>query len=174
MNNIKDLLQKLAEQKGAKFISLTYKAAESGELARHTLLLGVRLERAYQRDLAILKAKARQMDGVQLEAAQDIIKSMEESLNKGIGNNSKYTQKDVTVQIMPGIKLNINNNELYISAFSKGKTIIERGEYNHVNSSQKTLAKEAIKKELRMGKFRTFKLKNIEKAAINGNVLELA
>ena len=59
-NHIAQLIEIVAsiatQKKGARFASITYTAKGSGEVARHTLCLGVSVERAYLRDLAMLKA----------------------------------------------------------------------------------------------------------------------
>lgn len=175
MQNIIQAVKELANVKGCKFISLIYKAKGTGEIARHTLLLGVNVEKAYRADLAKYKRIARKATGFRLLACNELIKSLEESLSKGIGNNSAYTCKDVFEHILPGIKLHVANNELHLNAFSRGKTVFVAGVYPVVKSAEKTIAKNELKKIGKMGKFRQYILKseNIGRVAVNGKVLPI-
>lgn len=168
-------ISELAKIEGARFISLTYKAKGTGEVARHTLLIGVNLQRAYRADLAKLKRKVRSLDGVKKIACRELIASLTESLTVGIGNNSAYTQKDTYENVLPGIKLHLENNELHLNAFSRAKVVLQEGEHKEVKSSEKTIAKNALRQSGRLGKFRQFILKtdNLEKVALNGKTLEI-
>jgi hypothetical protein len=157
--------------KGARFSSFTYRAKGSGELARHVVALGVNIEKAYRRDLAILKGKLPHLTGVHATACQELIASLENSLDKGIGNNDAYTCQDVYQAVCPGVKIHKENGSLHVFGFSMGKKVIEAGEHKKVKSSEKTLAKKELKKGLKTEKFRQFTFEAFTGARIEGKTL---
>jgi len=163
-----------AQKKGARFASLTYAAKGTGEIARHTLCLGVSVERAYRRDIAILSAKRDALQGVALAACDELLASLKESLEKGIGNNSSYTCAGVYESICRGVKFHKESGEVYVTGFSIGKEIIAAGEYKVVKSSEKTIAKNALRREMKSGKFRQFALPVVASARAEGTTLVFA
>lgn len=178
-STIQELVNQLSQVNGAKFASFIYRTKGTNELARYTVLLGVSKQSLYEKDRDALVEMLPTLDGIQKEAAAEILASIEESLIKGIGNNSAYThgaEKGDTYLHFPGItgvKLNKNDGTLHLEAVLHNKTVMESGQYKTVNSSAKTLAKNAITKLLRKGKFRQFVFPNIKIAKLNGEVLEL-
>lgn len=153
---------------GARFVGMTY-TNENGEKSRYRLIMGIDLVSLYKSDLRTLKKLRPSLDGVKALACDELIASITESLTKGIGNNSAYTLKGYYTPITPNgeVKLHVSEKgetHLYIRGYVLTKTVIEKGTYPHVNSSDKTLAKKEIEKTLKRGKIRTFK--------INVNVLE--
>lgn len=151
-----DKLLKSLETQGCRFADLFYVAKGTGEVARHTLLLGVSLENAYRKDLAKLEAMLPSLEGVEREACEELIASLQESLAKGIGNNSQYTQKGMWKTICPGIRKEEETGKVQIYGFSIRKRVIQEGEYKVVKSRPKTIAKNKLRKQLRSGKFRPF------------------
>ena len=174
------------QKKGARFASLTYTAKGTGEVARHTVCLGVSVERAYRRDLAMLTAKRKSLldsleatEGlakifVTLEACDELIASLEESLEKGIGNNSAYTCAGVYESICRGVKFHKETGELYVTGFTIGKEVIKKGEHKVVKSSEKTIAKNALRRGMKSGKFRQFALPVVASARAEGTKLVFA
>ena len=161
-------------RKGARFASVTYTAKESGEVARHTLIFGINLANAYRRDIAILEAKRPSLSGVSVVACDELLASLRESLTVGIGKNSAYTCADTYVQLAKGIKAHKTTGELYVTGFTVGKTVLVPGVHKRVNSSAKTLAKNALRKGMKSGKFRQFSLPAATEIKANGNVLTFA
>lgn len=157
-----------------RFASITYKAKGTGELARHRLLLGVRLERAYKRDLAVMRRHLPRTTGIETMACQEIIDSLSESLAVGIGNNSGYTQKGKWENLMPGLRQDVATGAIQVYGFSRGKTVIEPGIYKTVKSSELTIAKNALRKRLKINRFRPFCFEAIQTLRANGNVIEIA
>ncbi len=157
---------------GARFASLTYTAKGTGEKARHTVQLGVSLENAYQADIATLQAKRATLQGVDAIACDELLASLRESLDKGIGNNSAYTCADTYTQIAKGIRAHKETGALYITGASIQKAVIVPGVHKVVKSSEKTIAKNALRRELKSGKIRTFALDEIHSAKMNGETLE--
>lgn len=160
---------------GCKFASFVYRAKETGELARHTIALGVSIERAYRRDRQIVSGYLAhaQSDGVQAMACRQILNSLNESLTKGVGNNSAYTNIDTYAPIGRGVKFHKETKEIYISGFSIKKNVIEEGVYKKIKSSEIVLAKKALKKRMKSGRFRQFCLSNIGSVRIEGKTIVL-
>lgn len=173
---------------GARFASILYrtiekrnaagKVVEGGELSRYRLLLGCSVENAYKADIRRLKGRLSRLpatDSLRREAIEAILASRNESLTVGIGNNSKYTLKDVYETIAPGIRLHSETGEIYIFGRSLGKTVITPGVHKHVNSAPLTIAKREESKSLPGGKWRTFKVElgNLKDIRANGNTIEL-
>ncbi len=153
---------------GARFVGMTY-TNENGEKSTYRLIMGINLVSLYKSDLRTLKKLRPSLEGVKALACDELIASVENSLTKGIGNNDAYTLKGYYTPITPNgeVKLHVNEigeTHLYIRGYVLTKTVIEKGVYAKVNSSDKTLAKKEIEKTLKRGKIRTFK--------INVNVLE--
>lgn len=174
------LLAELAKVTRPKFASFTYRAKETGELARYTIMLGVDFEALYAKDRATLAAKLPSLDGLSKDAATALLASIDESLTKGLGHNSRYThsaeQGDTYLSLVgiDGVKVNKHDGVLHVLGLLQNKVVIEAGTYKHVNSRPLTLAKDALRKELRQSKIRQFALTNIQSARLNGETLELA
>lgn len=174
------LLSELAKVTRPKFASFTYRSKETGELARYTIMLGVNYGELYKKDRDTLAAMLPSLDGLDKEAGEALLKSIEESITKGLGNNSAYThgkdKGDTYVSIMgiDGLKVNKNDGVLHVLGVLQNKVVLEEGEHKVINSKPLTLAKNAIRRQLRQGKVRQFALTNIQSARINGETLELA
>jgi hypothetical protein len=169
-----------------RFMALTYRN-EKNELANYSLLIGVNMVRAYERDLALIQSYLKRSDlsPLYITAATEIRDSLTESLTKGIGYNSRYAHgplaADTYVSILPGIDVNKSHNEedrgtVYLMAYVQKKTTLEPGEYPIVKHHAKTVAKKAIKKSLgmRTERIRRFKIKMAARCAMNGKTLVLA
>lgn len=159
---------------GARFISLIYTAKGTGEVARHTLAVGVSIENAYWRDVAILTAKRPTLAGLALQACDELLASLRESLEKGVGNNSAYTCKGVYEPIARGLKLQVETGVLHVTGFSIGKEVIAPGVYRDVKSKPLTVEKDKLRKGLKSGKFRQYAVSELETVAMNGKRLVFA
>lgn len=175
------LLAQLSQIRGAKFASFVYRSKETGELARYVVNLGTDFVKLYKADRETMQELLPSLSGIYAEAGTALLKSIEESLAKGLGNNSAYThgpeQGDTYVSVpgAPGVKLNTNDNVLHVVGVLHRKEIIEAGEYKEVNSRPLTIAKRTLEKaHLKRAKVRQFRFPNISTAKLNGEVLELA
>lgn len=181
---------------GARFGSLKY-TNENGETSRYSIIFGINIVSLYKADLRTLKSllpklKSEQtrLNGIKTHgedfcgmlpvACQELINSVQESLTVGIGNNSRYTLKGYYTPITPNGEVKLHVDEagetfLYIRGYVLNKTVLVKGEYPHVNSSPKTLAKKEIEKMLKRGKIRTFKIKMdaLHVIKVNGMTLEI-
>jgi len=165
------LLSEITKTSSARFASFTYCAKGTGEIARHTLRLGASVTAAYRKDLATLEKVRPSLAGVPLMACDELIASLKESMEKGVGNNSAYTGADTYVSIAKGLKVHKETGEIYVTGFSRAKVTIEAGTHKSVKSSEKTIAKNALRKRLLSGKIRQFALPATLSAKLNGKEL---
>jgi len=165
------LLAEILKTNSARFASFTYSAKGTGEVARHTLRLGASVTAAYRKDLATLEKQLPALSGVDVEACNELIASLRESLEKGVGNNSAYTNADTYLPIAKGVKIHKETGEIYVSGFSRAKVTLENGTFKTVKSSEKTIAKNKLRKGLLSGKIRQFALPATLSAKLNGKEL---
>jgi hypothetical protein len=179
------LLFELAQNKGCKFTTLVYRSAESGELARHTLLFGVDYKTAIERDLKFLRRLKKIIGNkkygtpgavLDFQAVEELIASLEKSLVKHSSPTQDDTDKDVYDYIFPGVKQHKDTGAYYLWALGVKKDVIEpgtKGSKKTVNSKPLTVAKDRIRTKLRTNQYRQFRLSNVGKATFNGNTLVL-
>ena len=153
---------------------LVYRSKESGELSKYYVNLGVDTRKTYESDIETLKSVRPTLTGDSLTGCDELIKSMETSLDKGIGNNPFYTLKDVLVPtLVKGVFVHKTTGEIYLHVSVNRKRVIEKGTYKTVNSSNKTIEKNKLRKTLRSGKIRTFIIGNISDVRMKGGVLKV-
>jgi hypothetical protein len=173
-----EVLAKIATD-SVKFAVFTYTAKETGETARFSVMLGASLTSLYQQDIAVLEATVAGLTGVAKIAGEELLASRRESLEKGIGNNSQYVHApqnaDTYVHIpgMPGCKVHGSTGEMYVTGIISSKTVLTAGIYKTVKSSEKTIAKNQIKKSLGSSKFRQFSLNNLSSVTVDGDTVHL-
>lgn len=182
MRSVVTLMSQHGEGKHT-FATLTYRAKETGELAKHKLRLGSSFQAMYEKDAHLLAEllPTYLVGSFEYKACAELLDSIDESLIAGIGNNSRYTLRGKFFEsaAFPGIKIKLPGDGeghelgLYITAVSDGKTVIEPGVYKRVNHRPLTVAKNEIRKMLRTSHIRTFHLRSITRAAMFGEVLEL-
>jgi len=165
---------------GTRFASLTY-TNEVGATTRYNIMLGIRLESLYKSDLRALTALRPSLSGIKLIACDEIMASINNSLTKGIGNNDKYTLKGYYTGATDNKEVGFHKDEktgetcLYIRGYVIKKTVLIEGVYKKVNSSEKTLAKKDLEKNLRRGNIRTFKINvnQLHQIKMNGVTVEI-
>lgn len=178
------VIAKLSALSGAQFASFTYRAKESGELARHTVILNFSMRTLYEKDVQrVEEIIATETDPLKLQAANEILSSLAVSLQGGIGNNPAYTHSEeargegnqtyVLIPSLPGVMVHRETGEVYVKGLSERKVVLEPGTYKEVKSKPLTIAKNAVRKELRSGKVRQYSLGQLVEARINGETLEL-
>ena len=165
------LVALLDGNKSCRFVSLTYRAKESGELARHTILLNVNRNTMLKHDLANLKAKRPGLTGLDAQACDELIASMEETLTTG--SNSQYTKRGYyDAQGNGNVQVSVKD-KAYVRGYSIGKEVIEAGTYKTVKSAPKTIAKNALRKALKNTRCREFCItpENFKLARHNGQAI---
>lgn len=188
---IKNLVSSIT---GVQFIYLTYTTKETNyrtsETSIYKLNIGANIGNLYQSDIETLQNlsieqikendKFSQFTHDEINIAKnEILASLQESLNIGIGNNSKYTKKDYYKHINKNIKYSVNENDelqqLYINALCESKEVLLPATIKKVkNSSNKTIIKSLIDRNyLKRSKFREYRidLNQIRSMSISGHKL---
>lgn len=180
---IAELIQQIAQGKGAKFASFLYRN-ERGEIARYTIILGASTETLYHKDVLELGAMIPTLEGLALVAANELLTSRNNSLrptetaSNSIGHNPEYTLEDVYVYPMGlervGIRVHKENGTIQVSALVQSKVVLVEGEaYGPDTRRPKTVAKDKIRKLLPSGRFRTFRIDRVGTSKMNGETLEI-
>ena len=173
---IKNLISNIT---GVQFAFLTYTTKETNyktpETSLYKLNIGASTENLYKSDLETLKGlsveqiklnpKFAKFNEYQIMLAKcEVIDSLQESLDKGIGNNSKYTKQGYYTHINKNIKYSIDEagevQTLYINALCESKEVLQAGTVKRIkNSSDNTIIKNLLKYEyLKQSKFREFRI----------------
>lgn len=169
-----DFVKLMDGTKSARFVSLVYKAKGTGEIAQHTILLNVKRNRCLQVDLNNLKTKLPTLSGVEAQACQELIDSITETLTTG--QNSQYTKAGYyEAQGNGNVQVGAENNRCYIRGYVVKKKVLVEGTYKKVKSSAKTIAKNALRKELKNTKVREYLVtpENFFSARHSGKTIEV-
>lgn len=163
-----------ALKNGCRFCSFMYNAKGSGETAVFTVLLGVNLINAYKRDASVL-SHLKIEDGVMKVARDEVVKSLQDSIVHGLGNNAHFTQKGVYQFLGKGARLHKEEKTIHLTGFIINKQVVKAGEYKAVKSSAKTICKKKLAQRMKCRKFRDFIFspEHIGGMKINGKVLEI-
>lgn len=175
-----EVLEALIRENGCpQFASFTYDAQPGGsrltrEVARHVLVLGASFENLYEKDIEVLKGLIPNLDGLRLRAAEELLESRKESLDVGIGNNSRATSADayITFEDCPGLKVHMGTGEVHVMGLKVSKVVLVEGTYRKVNSKPYTIAKNEIRKLLPSTRLRQYNLGNRTTVKIQGQTLE--
>ena len=177
IKNQKELIERLQSLAGqASFVSFIYRNKKAGELARHTIIFGVSYERQLRDSLTALSIlEPTFVTELEHEAAQELRKSFEKSLEyiaKG-EQNPDYTKRDAYVTIAPGLKYTLSTKDFNVSGLEHTKVVLEPGQYPKVESKPLTVAKNAIRRLLPVGRWREFCIncENLEVARLQGTEL---
>jgi hypothetical protein len=186
---MKTFFDKFENLKGVSFISINgYKSITTGEIANHVINVNLSVKNAKETDLERLK-NCNDNDIKQISfnsniaidickiALEEMLTSAEKNLseNKEERSNQSKAQTDSYFFLTPAIRLHKETMQVHVFGQAISKKVIVPGEYKKVNSNDKTLAKNAIKKhlDLRADKFRDFVLGNVDSIKINGDNLIL-
>ena len=175
MNNLVsavDIIAALGGIEGCRFASLTYTAKESGEVARHTVLLGFNYKTSVEKSLLELEIIRPSLTGIDAIAADELLESFRKTLN---GTQDGYTKAETYADTaVKGLKVNTVDNSLQLFGLVQSKVVLTPGNFKVVKSAEKTIAKNKLRKELPVGKFREYALDNgaIHGARINGETIE--
>jgi hypothetical protein len=165
-------IQSLGGIEGCRFASLTYTAKESGEVARHNVLLGFNYRTCVENSLTELETMRPNLSGIDAIAADELLESFRKSLN---GTQDGYTKAATYADTaIRGLKVNTVDNSLQLFGLTQSKVVLVPGVHKKVNSALKTIAKNELRRALPVGKFREYALDNgsIHGARINGETIE--
>lgn len=165
-------IQSLGGIQGCKFASLTYSSKESGEVARHNVLLGFNYKTSVENSLIELEMMRPTLTGVDAIAADELLTSFQKTLN---GTQDGYTKSNCYADTaIKGLKVNTNDDSLQLFGLVQSKVIITPGVHKVVKSAEKTIAKNKLRKQLPIGKFREYAIDSgaIHGARMNGECIE--
>lgn len=177
---MENIFDKFDELKGANFVNIKGYTNSQGEISDQLINANINVENAKQKDLETLKnfdVATLQVENVELakQALNELITSAEKNLSNDRTKQSQG-QTDAYISLGHGLKLHKDSRTIKVSGMIINKTVIAEGEAKKpVNSSEKTKLKNLIKRkaELRMNKYRTFTLDNIDEVAITGDTLQI-
>lgn len=186
MSNTKKVIKQFETVSGAKFVSINGYENSKGEIANHVINVNVSVENAKVKDLETLKSfPANQLNEIANEvgaskedaliAIEEMVASAEKNLSKDKADRTPQSQgqSDAYFSLGKGLRINLDNMEVYISGFANNKVILKEGVYKPVNSKPKTLVKNAITKTLKMYKFRNLKLGSAESLTVTSSTIQL-
>lgn len=173
---IKNLVSSIT---GVQFAFITYTTKETNyrtaETSIYKLNIGANIENLYKSDIETLNKltveqikdnpKFSQFNEYQIMLAKcEILDSLKESLDKGIGNNSKFTKQGYYIHLNKNIKYSVNENneinQLYINALVESKEVLLPATIKKTkNSADNTIIKSLIDSNyLKRSKFREFRI----------------
>lgn len=178
-----------------KFAGVTYCDKTHGETSRRVMVLGgsygsllksalTEMEVCNLAEIHAEKTRFGWVKGVQVpvtlehfqEAHAKHVASLRESLAKdGTGeSNSAYTKAGIYSTVAPGIRVNENDGTLELFGVEQSKVVIIPGNYVPVKSNPVTVARNALKKLTRLGKFKTLALDagNAVSFKLNGETVD--
>lgn len=172
------ILEKIASQAGlARFASFVYVSRSTGEVSKYIVQLGFNYRNVLQKSIDQLEIDRQIMCGLTRQAADEIMESLQSSLNK---TQTKYTKKDIyetykdaSGKTIHGIKVNQNDNSLKIFGLITNKFPISPAIFpaKEVENSPLVKEKNNIKKTLPIGRFREFALDGLTIARLDGETL---
>ncbi len=183
---MKEFFDKFGNLKGASFIGIRNYANKYGEVADLSVIANVDIKNAKEKDLETLKALTDKdlqdianETSLPLETLQvaltEMIASAEKNLSANMDEhtNQSKAQADAYIHLTPAVKLHKESMNVFVSGFLNNKKVIVEGEYPKRNKRVKTLCKDAIGKhvDLRMNKYRQYKVGNMDKINITGSTL---
>lgn len=184
LETINELILRLSFGQTSNFVGLTYTKTSgmvTPQTSRYVVNTNVNLDRVYREDLETVKSfRENQTDSLTLQVCDEIISSLEKSLEVGIGNNPNFTRKNHVERINGTLRRVIckdGSEGVEIIGLIRSKVVLVEGEYKKVNSSPKTILKNKIKKSLNLGISKignfTVSLQKIKGVRENGDVIEL-
>lgn len=173
MKNIIETLTNI----GATFASFTYKSKSSGEVARHTIILGGKYINLLEKSILELELliSENKFSGIELEAANAVLASLNKSLvaHKNGTQNEDYTKKGQYASLGNGVNVNTKDNSLQVFGLTQTKTVLVEGVHKVVNSKPLTIAKRKVEKMLPISNFRefAFDMGNIQMVKVDGQTV---
>lgn len=159
------VLSSLENTSSAQFAHIRYRN-EAGELSVYTLNLNTSFMNMYKDDLETLK-NMKTTTEVEAKAKDELIESVEKAIVTEFNHEKSPTKNMISLQ--KSIKFHPEKNEMYIHAVSLKKKVLESGTYKIVNSSEKTIVKNQLKKSLKQSKLRFFRINLEQIKAITTN-----
>lgn len=185
---MKAFFDKFSGLKSASFIGIENYSNKYGEVANVSLLTNIDVTNAKEKDLATLKsltdddlksiARSYTLPVETIEVAlNELIASAVKNLStdKSERTNQSKAQADAYIHLTPAVRMHKETMDVFVAGFMNNKTVLVEGEYPVVNKREKTLCKDAIGKhcDLRMKKYRQYKVGQMSKINITGSTLQM-
>ena len=145
------------------FLSLMGYRNSNSEIANYNIIFHINYQNALKKSILQLQSIVPEND-LEALAKQDLIDGYNKSLNK-ISTveikdiNDAYTRFfDEDGNYIKGVKLHTQTNVLHLYGFVNFKHIIMPGLYTQTNRQPLTIAKDKLRKNLPVEKFRQFKI----------------
>ncbi len=168
------LISLVASTTTPKFVAINGYQNEQGEVSNYVINLGVEFQSAKNADIEKLKNKENFLD---IDFGQSALYSEEARLALLNANlkpsNASKAQTEAYDIICPNIRLHKAKQRLYVYGYVVSKVVLIEGFYSDTNSALLTIAKNKIRKELRVPKFRQFSLDKISEVRIKGETIEI-
>lgn len=177
---IAELAEVIKGIKGCQFASLTYFTKKTKELGRYTVNLGFSYHNAVEKsvtELEIIMAEMVDKTTLTFTAAVEVMESLKKTLAAHAEGkqNEDYTKAGQYVSIGNGLNLNTTDNTIQLFGLLHSKVVLAEGEPQRtVKSAPLTIAKNKLRKQLSIGKFREFALDegNVAGVKVNGETIE--
>jgi len=159
------LVNEVFSKKDNSFFVFVYRNKEK-ELSRYYCMINFDMKKMYQRDIQTLNNFICE-NSLQEECKQELISSLTESIETNF-RNSNYTRLDTYINLSNNVRL-LQDNTLSVLCYVVKKQVLESVEYKKVNSKDKTIVKNKLRKMLRSSKLREFKfnVNQIKSLSIN-------
>ena len=169
--NQNDLLKELLKTGESRFASVVYTSKETGEKARFLVLLNAHYRPLLQHDLAVLsRTTTGRRNSLMSLAKLELETSLRASLEPP---NPQYTKPSYYTRLVNGLPVKYHKDVQYFDGLVMSKKVIRPSRKAPVNHSEKTLAKNKLRKLLKTNKFREFRLDSVEAARINGKTINM-
>lgn len=161
-----------------QFVGFTYTSKSTGEVARYTLQIGASYKGLVEKSILEMDTRETEFRAGPLgnEAFEAVRASLVESLAAMAEGREHvgFTKAGMYAQICPGLKMSLRDGSLEICGVQHSRVVITPGIYKTVNSRPLTIAKDKIRGELPIAKYRTLAIDpgTIHGARINGETLE--
>jgi len=180
----KNLIDKFASLKGAKFIGIQGYRNQYGEIANHILNVNVNIRKAKEKDLQTLKSFSHELlqhycaeHNVRIEigmqALKELIRSAERNLTDDNQTAHSIGQTETYISLGKGLRLRKETLEVYLSGFANSKEVLVEGNYPSTNKQAKTIIKDEIRKYLKMNKFKHFNLGKVDTISVTGDTITI-
>lgn len=158
VERIKSLLNRATEA-GCTFVGVTYRAKESGELSRYTVLVGVDYGNLTRKSLAEARAVIpadNSKGSLDRKAKAEVIRSLRNTLEnaKRGEQNDAYTKRGMYTPVAAGVNV-FEDGTFELKGIVVQRRVLEAGVHKTVKSRPLTVAKDAIRRQLSLAKWRT-------------------
>ncbi len=185
-NFVENLLNKVSQISSTSFIAINNYVNSVGEISNRIININIDMKKAKLRDLAKLEnytneqlTKFALTIGIDyntvLKAYNELLTSLRRNTSENFEDHTTQSkaQSEAYINLTPCVKFNVNTKEYYIFGQSISKEVLNPDDviYKVVNSSDKTIAKRKLEKELKLTNVKLFKVTNLDSVKIMGEII---